>query len=176
MLALMNTPDAEPLPGRKCHCAGNCAPQTSPYTRREFIGLIGASAAAARTSSSAWAAFNLTGDDLERWQRELIAPAQARRYLSNTHTDARMHLGGIGTGNFEIGADGQFTTWQLFNTLRDGHVPFYFGVRCGQTAKLLQTAGGPDWPRVGRIEMTGEYPLATLRFVDADLPVRLEMT
>ena len=37
-----------------------------------------------------------------------------------------MHLGGIGTGNVEIGADGQLTTWQLFNTLRDGQVPFYF--------------------------------------------------
>jgi hypothetical protein len=29
---------------------------------------------------------------------------------------------GIGTGNFEIEADGQLTTWQLFNTLRDGQV------------------------------------------------------
>ena len=77
-----------------------------------------------------------------------------------------MHLGGIGTGNFEIGADGQFTTWQLFNTLRDGQVPFHFLVRSGSATKLLQTAGGPDWPRVKRIEMTGEYPVAKLRFQD----------
>jgi len=87
-----------------------------------------------------------------------------------------MHLGGIGTGNFEIGADGQFTTWQLFNTLRDGQVPFYFVVKAGGAARLLQTAGGPDWPRVKQIEMIGEYPVAALRFRDPDLPVQLELT
>ena len=86
-----------------------------------------------------------------------------------------MHLGGIGTGNFEIGADGQLTTWQLFNTLRDGQVPFYFAVKAGHASKLLQTTGGPDWPRVKQIEMTGEYPFATLRFRDDDLPVQLEL-
>ena len=86
-----------------------------------------------------------------------------------------MHLGGIGTGNFEIGADGRFTTWQLFNTLRDGEVPFYFAVKAGDAAKLLQTAGGPEWPRIREIEMSGEYPMATLRFRDGDLPVQLEL-
>jgi hypothetical protein len=87
-----------------------------------------------------------------------------------------MHLGGIGTGNFEIGADGQLTTWQLFNTLRDGVVPFHFLARAGATTRLLQTRGGPDWPRVKQISMTGEYPLATLRFSDPDLPVQIELT
>ena len=87
-----------------------------------------------------------------------------------------MHLGGIGTGNFEIGVDGQLTTWQLFNTLRDGQVPLHFLIRAGATAKLLQTAGGPDWPRVKQIEMTGEYPVAVLRFRDPDLPVQVELT
>jgi uncharacterized protein (DUF608 family) len=87
-----------------------------------------------------------------------------------------MHLGGIGTGNIEIGADGQLTTWQLFNTLRDGEVPFYFAVKTGGTAKLLQTAGGPEWPRINRIEMTGEYPVAILKFKDDGLPIHLELS
>ena len=91
-------------------------------------------------------------------------------------TDARMHLGGIGTGNIEIGCDGQFTRWQLFNTLSDGYVPLMFAVKAGDVARLLQTAGGPDWPRVKQIEMIGEYPIATLQFVDADLPVKLELS
>ena len=87
-----------------------------------------------------------------------------------------MHLGGIGTGNVEIGADGQFTTWQLFNTLRDGMVPFCFLARAGKATRLLQTRGGPDWPRIKQISMTGEYPVATLRFTDPDLPPGLELT
>jgi hypothetical protein len=33
---------------------------------------------------------------------------------------------------------------------------FYFAVKNGATARLLRTAGGPDWPRVQQIEMTGK--------------------
>jgi non-lysosomal glucosylceramidase len=125
---------------------------------------------------SAWGAFELPSDELERWKRSLMTPGGSRIYLSDIHTDARMHLGGIGTGNFEIGADGRLTTWQLFNTLRDGQVPFYFGVKTGRVAKLLQTTGGPEWPRVKQIEMIGDYPVATLRFRDDELPVQVELT
>src|SRR5208283_863974 len=124
----------------------------------------------------AWGAFELPADELQQWRRDLFAPAKPRLYLSGKHTDARMHLGGIGTGNLEIGVDGQLTTWQLFNTLRDGQVPFHFLVKTGNVARLLQTAGGPDWPRVKRIEMTGEYPIARLRFFDPDLPVQVDLT
>ncbi len=160
---------------RQCNCSGHCGPPSDGLTRRNFIGLVGAGTAAV-LASPAWGAFELPANELERWKRSLFAPAAPRVYLSDRHTDARMHLGGIGTGNFEIGADGRLTTWQLFNTLRDGEVPFYFAVKAGATAKLLQTTGGPDWPRVKQIEMTGEYPFATLRFRDDDLPVKLELT
>ena len=161
---------------RKCNCSGNCGPQNnSALSRREFLGLVGVGAATL-LAGPAWGAFELPGDELDRWRRELFAPAKPRVYSSAKHTDARMHLGGIGTGNFEIGADGQFTTWQLFNTLRDGQVPFHFLVKAGGTTKLLQAAGGPDWPRVQGIEMTGEYPFATLRFQHAALPVQVELT
>jgi len=159
---------------RKCNCSGTCGPQGSDLNRRDFIGLMGAGTAGLLTAP-AWGAFELPADELERWRRQLLAPAKPRVYLSDRHTDARMHLGGIGTGNFEIGADGQLGTWQLFNTLRDGQVPFHFVVKAGQTARLLQAAGGPEWPRVKRIEMTGDYPLASLRFEDAALPVQIQL-
>ena len=161
---------------RKYNCSGQCVPQDDGLTRRKFLGLVGAGAAATFLTGPAWGAFELSPNELDRWKRSLFEPGTPRLYLSNKHTDARMHLGGIGTGNFEIGADGQLTTWQLFNTLRDGQVPFYFAVKAGNTAKLLQTAGGPDLPRIKRIEMTGEYPVATLRFEDDELPLRLELT
>jgi non-lysosomal glucosylceramidase len=159
---------------RKCNCSGYCGPQ--PLNRREFLGLVGAGTAATLFGTPAWGAFDLPADEFQRWRRGLFAPAQPRLYLSGKHTDARMHLGGIGTGNFEIGVDGQLTTWQLFNTLRDGQVPLHFLIRAGATTRLLQTAGGPDWPRVNQIEMTGEYPVAVLRFQDAALSVEAELT
>lgn len=161
---------------RKCDCSGACGPASPSLTRREFITLVGAGTAGALLGPHAQSAFELPADALARWKRELAEPDQPRRYLSSRHTDARMHLGGIGTGNFEVGADGQFTTWQLFNTLRDGHVPFHLGVKCGSAARLLQTVGGPEAPRIARIEMTGEYPFATLRFHDPEMPVALELT
>src|ERR1017187_9910278 len=159
---------------RKCNCSGHCGPQ--PLNRREFLGLVGVGTAATLFGSPAWGAFELPADELQRWRRDLFVPAPPRLYFSDKHTDTRMHLGGIGTGNFEIGVDGQLTTWQLFNTLRDGHVPLHFLIRAGATTKLLQTTGKPDWPRVKQIEMTGEYPVAVLRFHDADLPVQVELT
>jgi uncharacterized protein (DUF608 family) len=159
---------------RKCNCSGTCGPQS--LNRREFLGLVGAGTAATLLATPAWRAFELPANDLKQWRQTLFAPTSPRLYLSDKHTDARMHLGGIGTGNFEIGADGQLTTWQLFNTLRDGQVPFHFLVQAGQATKLLQTTGGPDWPRINQIEMAGEYPIAVLRFKDPDLPVRLELS
>lgn len=127
----------------------------------------------------AWARFvekKGSGKALEQWKAGLFKDGPKRLYRSDIHRDAQLPLGGIGTGNFEVGVDGQFTTWQLFNTLRDGHVPFYFAVKAGETAKLLQTRGGPDWDRIRAVEMTGEYPFATLNYLDSDLPVRVQMT
>ncbi|HEX4350789.1 MAG TPA: GH116 family glycosyl-hydrolase, partial [Verrucomicrobiae bacterium] len=143
--------------------------------RRSFLKTIGAGALATFFASPAWSAFELSADEMDRWKHSLFRPFAPRLYFSDKHTDARMHLGGIGTGNLEIGADGQLTTWQLFNTLRDGQVPMYFAVNAGGVSKMLQTVGGPNWPRIRRIEMTGEYPTAILRFNDDDLPVRLEL-
>jgi uncharacterized protein (DUF608 family) len=159
---------------RKCNCSGHCGSSPEGLSRREFIEWMGAGAATALAGGTALAAE--PAEALASWKRALLEPTSPRVYRSAVHTDARMHLGGIGTGNFELGVDGQFTNWQLFNTLRDGHVPLHFAVKIGQSAKLLQTTGGPDWPRVREIEMTGEYPFAVLRFLDPDLPLRLELT
>jgi uncharacterized protein (DUF608 family) len=163
---------------RKCQCSGQCGPQPEEVSRREFlevvgIGTVGALLAGQGGDSAQAAA--IAPEPLERWMKGLFEPAPPTVYSSETHADARMHLGGIGTGNVEIGSDGQFTTWQLFNTLRDGEVPFSFLIRAGGATKLLQTRGGPDWRRVGRIEMVGEYPIARLRFLDDALPVGLEL-
>ena len=162
-----------------CGCAGGCCEDRyNGVSRREFIKLAGVGAAGllATPAWGDWIARQGDAAELARWKADLFRKAPVRKYLSSTHTDARMPLGGIGTGNFELGADGQFTTWQLFNTLRDGYVPFFFAVNAGGVSRLLQTTGGPDFPHVKSIEMTGEYPLATLKVRDAELPVSLEMT
>lgn len=155
-----------------------CDSRYNGVSRRDFIALVGVGAAG-MLASPAWGEWVKRQADpakLAAWKADLFKAATQRKYHSSTHTDAKMPLGGIGTGNFELGADGQFTTWQLFNTLRDGHVPFFFGISVGGVSRLLQTSGGPDWPRIKSIEMTGEYPFAGLKFTDPELPVSLAMT
>jgi non-lysosomal glucosylceramidase len=175
---------------RNCGCAGPCGQPNDDtdgddgdLTRRNFIGLVGGAAGLiALTPGRLRAGVTPQNETdaakaLAEWKKELHETASPRRYFSDRHTDVRFPLGGIGTGNIELGADGQLTNWQLFNTLRDGNVPFVFAVCVGETAKLLQTTGGPpDWPRVARIEMTGEYPVAVLEYKDTDLPIQLSMT
>lgn len=159
---------------RECRCAGTCGPEPIELTRREVVGAAGIGAVMGM--GAAEMDYQLPQVEVRKWMASVASAGKPRRYRSDTHTDARMHLGGIGTGNMDLGVDGQLTTWQLFNTLRDGYLPLFFGVRAGSVARLLQTRGGPqDWPRVHAIEMTGEYPLAELRYVDADLPVHVTL-
>ena len=72
--------------------------------------------------------------DVADWLRNVRQPGAPLVYRSDTHTDARLPLGGIGTGNIEIGPDGQLRNWQLFNTLSDGFVPLAFAVKAGDTS------------------------------------------
>lgn len=162
---------------RDCKCCGIDFRKAVELSRRQFLAMVsaGAVAVSAKADETEAERFALPADELARWRSDLLARGRPREYSSDRHTDARMHLGGIGTGNFEIGVDGQLTTWQLFNTLRDGQVPFYFAIRAGNTARLLQTAGGPAWPRVRRITMRGDYPIAYLTYRDPDLPVSVTL-
>jgi len=92
----------------------------------------------------------LFAEELDRWKKALMQASPATVYRSGVHSDARMHLGGIGTGNIEIGCDGQFTRWQLFNTLSDGLVPLMFAVKAGDTTRSFKRGRTGDWPTSSR--------------------------
>jgi uncharacterized protein (DUF608 family) len=148
---------------RTCACSGTCGPDG--VSRRGFLTLLGTGALGLPerpASAQEMAAF-----------RRSLRESRPRVYRSQTHTDVRFPLGGIGTGSFELGVDGRFTTWQLWNTLRDGHVPFFLALHAGGRAVLLQTSGGPlpAMPAVAGLTMTGEYPVARLTVDDRQLPV-----
>ena len=72
------------------------------------------------------------------------------------------------------GSDGQLTTWQLFNTLRDGQVPFHFLVRRGhdhaaapnrRRARLAAGQADRDDGRIpgGRAAVPGSRPAGPAR-------------
>ena len=128
------------------------------------------------------------------------------RYVTKPIPESGIPLGGIGTGSFEIRADGKFYEWQIFNNKpwRCGGAPwerekeefmrpndFFFAVRAkpegdipivrilGFGAMDLELGYDPytlPWVKgVESIEYVGEYPLATLDYLDQTLPVKVKL-
>lgn len=91
-------------------------------------------------------------------------------------------LGGLGTGTVEIRPNGGFEEWQIFNNTAN---PFpspntFFAIWAKAeggkpVSKVLQLEKG-NLPAVERIVYDGEFPFAFLRYIDANLPVKVEMT
>src|SRR5947207_1909779 len=107
---------------RNCDCAGGCGPRdendgfidelndglNDGLTRREFLALAGAGTASlilikpgmaqgvsAQGVSAQTPALQAPAAEFEQWQKALREAAAPRVYVSDTHRDARMHLGGI---------------------------------------------------------------------------------
>lgn len=102
-------------------------------------------------------------------------------------------LGGIGTGSISLGGRGQLRDWEIYNRPDKGRAPQYvfpsLWVKQGNDkpiahvleARLMPPYGGDDGlgstnaPGLSRLEgasFTGEFPLATIDFHDARLPVK----
>ncbi len=113
-------------------------------------------------------------------------------------------LGGLGTGSVEIRADGYFHEWQIFNigawapqqpaccgsrpqpNLGPNAFAFFLRVEEAGAPPLMRRLGlrmdqhnlySFAWLKsVQAIEFTGRYPVATLRYLDDDLPVSVTAT
>lgn len=109
-------------------------------------------------------------------------------------------LGGIGTGTIEVRPDGYFHEWQIFNLsfwagphkvgekpdwpeMRPGALSFYVRTQQEGERPLCRRLGARydqsnlysyAWLKnISEIEFEGRYPVATLRYGDADLPVEI---
>jgi uncharacterized protein (DUF608 family) len=87
-----------------------------------------------------------------------------------------MPVGGIGCGQLYLRGDGTLTAWRIFNRPTGPQPPTEqgFALRIahgGATVVKPLRSGG--WQTVS---FNGEHPLGTVRYADADTPVRVEMT
>lgn len=117
--------------------------------------------------------------------------------------DCGIVLGGIGTGSVELYPDGEFHQWQIANTEKwafplngtdasdgeehTGALSFWVRTECeGETPMVrklgMQTAQKDfrycmfAWNKpIETIEFDGRFPVASLRYLDKDLPVDLSM-
>ncbi|MDR3121438.1 MAG: hypothetical protein LBU58_08925 [Clostridiales bacterium] len=111
-------------------------------------------------------------------------------------TEAAFLLGGIGTGNFSIGARGEMRDWEIFNHSGKGvKLPYAFFAIRGKpeggapVARVLESRlnppfplshGFPTWqvaglPRLETSTLTGRYPFVTVDFEDRTLPVKVSL-
>ncbi len=117
------------------------------------------------------------------------------RSYPHTATEAAFLLGGIGTGNFSIGARGELRDWELFNRPSKGlKFPFsFFAIHCSgdddRITRVLEAAIQPPFtqahgfntgtvaglPHLRASRMTGEYPFCTVEFQDPELPVSVSL-
>lgn len=114
------------------------------------------------------------------------------RSFDGTASEAAFLLGGIGTGNFSIGARGEFRDWEIFNSPGKGNrLPYAFFAIWGKSegeepfARVLQSKINPPFSnshgihfeemggiqRFKKSTMKGEYPLVRIALEDDALPV-----
>ena len=106
-------------------------------------------------------------------------------------------IGGIGTGSISLGGRGDLRDWEIFNKPDKGsRLDFSFFALWAQqdgkkpVARVLERQVMPPYrggghgvpqrllsglPRLEEAQFTGEYPFATIRFKDRNLPVRVEL-
>lgn len=94
-------------------------------------------------------------------------------------------LGGIGAGKLEVFPNGCIGNFTFLNNPdrplggRDGVLGYHFGVyaKIGsrRIAKLLQTSSLGDYPTIQDVEYKGDFPFVRIRYIDKELPFRLEL-
>lgn len=124
------------------------------------------------------------------------AVAYPRRYTGPQLNLIAFPLGGVGAGSVSLGGRGQLRDWEIFNKPDKGFVPNHaypvIWAKVGNKqpfACILESQieppyqGGsglgsnnlPGMMRLQSATFTGEYPLASVRFADARLPVEAQL-
>jgi len=118
------------------------------------------------------------------------------RSYSNDASVAAYLMGGIGTGNFSIGARGEFRDWEIFNWPGKGnYLPYTFfaiwakSENSSSVAKILESEIQPPYnkshgflngelaglPRLKSSTLIGKQPFVTVYFKDNELPCKVQL-
>lgn len=166
--------------GRDCCCRFD-------FSRRDFLkisaGTVGlASAARAEGLKPGTIPPEARERPPKEWFDALHTATSPIVYSGKSLENLIFPIGGIGTGTIWLHGSGRLVNWQIFNNIRkNSHVDdTFFAVRIDQPGSepivrvLRQGAFGP-FAGFEKVEFTGRYPVATVRFSDASLPIDVEL-
>ncbi len=130
------------------------------------------------------------------FDKETLYQEEGQRRFDQHCSEAAFLIGGIGTGNFSVGARGELRAWEIFNRSgKDNYMPngfFALWVKAeGQSplTKVLESQMQPPYskshgfvdyevgglPRFSHSQMTAEYPFVQVKLWDEDMPVEVTM-
>lgn len=178
---------------RPCKCKA-IDPQATEIARRAFLKRVLAAGAAgtllSRFGSAEIEALYAAGKGLdaaavgkalEEWTRQLWELGATHVYREAALEHIAFPLGGIGAGQVYLTGRGRLTSWQVQNNFRhDLNVPgARFAVRAVPAGGIASTRWlheDPDDPNAVRaIEAECEYPFCRLRYLDAALPITVQL-
>src|SRR5581483_11341054 len=165
--------------------------------RRGFIKTVAAGIASQSVPGPAAASPQSSPAPQENQAAEPAKPiAYPRVYSGRQLALLAFPLGGIGTGSISLGGRGHLRDWEIYNRPDKGRAPQYvfpsLWVKQGDDkpiahvleARLMPPYAGSDGlgsgnaPGLSRLEgasFTGEFPLATIDFHDARMPVTISL-
>jgi len=128
---------------------------------------------------------------------ELLKRGPQLTYRGRNLDHIAFPLGGIGTGTVSLGGWGQLRDWEIRNRPAKGFAPpdSFFTLKVRQSdrepiTRVVQGPAGRDFiggghsmphgageglPGFRKVSFKGEYPLATVRLEDPDVPVRVTL-
>jgi len=130
-------------------------------------------------------------------KEDLLARGPQRTYTGRNLDEIAFPLGGIGAGMVTLGGWGQLRDWEIMNRPAKGFAPpdsfFTLKVKCGRRPAVTKVIQGPpggsyvgdghsaprlrgeSLPHFRKVEFTGRFPFANVRFRDPALPIEVAL-
>lgn len=166
--------------GRDCSCRGEPSRRDVLKIGAGAAGVLGVASSARSAPGDIPPAARAPAD--KEWFKQLTRPGETIVYRGTRLEHLIFPLGGIGTGSVWLNGRGKLVNWQIFNNIQKNCSvdDTFLAVRVEPeggpaVTRVLQTEQVGPFTGMRELEFVGQYPVATVRLRDPDVPVALEV-